>query len=437
MSKRLGGVPALLAVALIVPAAAGAGERRLPEKLGPKEVSITLPPGGVDPTGVTSDASPQPGDGWQGTTPGVASGILGNYDLREFEVLAGFDNDLLTLTITWTRGSTDVIYDLDLYLDGFNATTLTWEELLSSGGSQTIAGNEAAIESIRYATPEPGKYRARVSNFANSGQTYTGTISFTSVPDPDPLAARATVDRPDESSLPRAHVIYFVPKDKTDEMLDTNGILRDSILSLNQWWSSQTGGMHIRLDNYTSDGVSKLDITFVRGNQLNSKYSFSSLVRELDARGFASPPSRKRYIVFAAVGNFASGACGTAFYTTDEGYAQWAVTFLDSPAGCKARTFGTPANGPSFSETITAQEFLHNEGLAPVRAPHHCAANLGHLCTGQALSLLGSRDPESFDALFPFVGRPLSQKKLDIDHDDYYLHPWPHRDYKNSPFLEG
>ncbi|HLA11689.1 MAG TPA: hypothetical protein VJ023_13960 [Pyrinomonadaceae bacterium] len=45
-------------------------------------------------------------------------------------------------------------------------------------------------------------------------------------------------------------------------------------------------------------------------------------------------------------------------------------------------------------------------------------------------------DPESVDALFPYVTFALRDKKLDKDHDDYYNHPFLYRDFAFSPFWE-
>jgi hypothetical protein len=70
----------------------------------------------------------------------------------------------------------------------------------------------------------------------------------------------------------------------------------------------------------------------------------------------------------------------------------------------------------------------------------HCAANQFHNCTAQVGSQLTrierGLDPESVDALFPFVTFALRDKKLDKDRDDYYGHPFLHRNLAFSPFWE-
>ena len=83
---------------------------------------------------------------------------------------------------------------------------------------------------------------------------------------------------------------------------------------------------------------------------------------------------------------------------------------------------------------------LHNEGQTVPEAIHHCAANQFHICTAQVGSQLTlidrGLDPESVDALFPYVTFALRDKKLDKDNDDYYNHPFLHRDLAFSPFWE-
>lgn len=40
------------------------------------------------------------------------------------------------------------------------------------------------------------------------------------------------------------------------------------------------------------------------------------------------------------------------------------------------------------------------------------------------------------DVMFPFAGAPLREKALDIDHDDYFSHPFAYYDLDESTFLE-
>jgi hypothetical protein len=67
---------------------------------------------------------------------------------------------------------------------------------------------------------------------------------------------------------------------------------------------------------------------------------------------------------------------------------------------------------------------------------HHCWAFQFHICTAAAGAVLDTLDPESADVMFPFVTVPLRNKVLDGDHDDYYEHPFPSRDFSDNPFFE-
>lgn len=430
----IGFVPCLVAAAFVsVPGLAHDDGTRLDVK--GLTASILPPPGEVElpPSQTDVDHGAQAGEAWNGSTSHFGAGHVGVYDVHEFDVLAGFDNDMLSVRIAWARGLS-ASYDIDLYLDRFDAGE--WFHIGSSEGGQNFAQGQAASEVVTLSTPSVGKYRARVSNYASQEIAYSGTIAFTSIADPVAVAGRSSVDRPDTTNLQRIHVIYFVPSDKPDQSLDTNGTLADSITSMNQWFEAQANGRHYRLDTFLDAGLSKTDITFVRGHKTDSQYSFSRVASELEARGFNANPGEKRYLVFAAVG---ASACGTAYYPilSDTAYEQWAMTFLDSPAGCKARQFGNPTTGPSYSEVISAQELLHNEGVVSLLAPHDCGPNFGHVCTAQVgAQLLRGLDPESFDIMFPYVGRPLGEKQIDIGDDDYYRHPFPYRDFDDSPFLE-
>lgn len=400
--------------------------------------AIYPPPGGEiappQPATTQSSTSPQPNETWSGTTtPG--QGLTGSYDIHEFTVLSGYANDMMTVSINW-HSTGHVAYDYDLYLDFFNPLTNRWEQILTSGAAN-YQGLDPASESVRYARPDPGQYRARVSNYLSTQLNYSGEVAFSTLSVPAPVGNRAFGDRPDTNSLAKVHVIYFVPSDRPDESLDTNATLSNSIASMNNWFDTQTGNRHVRMDTFVDpNGITKLDISFVRGNLPRSRYTFNSMTAELEAKGFSSPPSRKRYMVFAAL---STSYCGIAAYpiADDTAYAQWAATMLDSPSGCKARAFGNPTIGGSYSEVITAQELMHNEGVVPLTAPRTCGPNYGHVCTAGVMAQAGNLDPESRDIMFPYVGRPLSQKSVDLNHDDYYQHSFPYRDFTDSIFLEA
>jgi hypothetical protein len=77
-------------------------------------------------------------------------------------------------------------------------------------------------------------------------------------------AGRATADRPDIASGSKIHVIYFVPSDGQDNQLDVNGVLENSVASMNVFLQGDIGRT-LRLDNYLDGKTPRLDISFVRG----------------------------------------------------------------------------------------------------------------------------------------------------------------------------
>lgn len=381
---------------------------------------------------------------WSGTAavPDPA-GLQVAPDIYEFDVLDGYDNDRMSVAIAWDAGLA-LAYDLDLFVDRLDGAR--WVRVGSSTNGQSL-GDGTAVEVAQVNAPvlAPGRYRARVVNWASTQVDYTGEISFESVRGGGgkPSRGRATADRPDESGLSALHVIYMVPADGIDEELDLDGTLDAAVASMNAWFLRETPGRQLRLDTFTSGRASALDITFVRGEKTQAEYAahadgvFVAITDELEARGWNDDPGLKRYVVYYGGPAESMNVCGTAYYNTlGTDYAQWSVVFLDAATGCGAREFGTPETGAGRSEAIAVQEMLHNEALARPQSPHHCWAFQGHLCTAAAGAVLEDLDPESFDVLFPFVTYSLEEKVLDIDHDDYYEHPAPWNDLTESPFFE-
>lgn len=370
----------------------------------------------------------------------------GAYDFHEFDVLPNFDNDSMVVTITWDAGPA-VAYDLDLYVE--QLVDGTWNPVGQSTTGQAAGEGEPA-ESLTVLAPRPGRYRTRVHNWASHQVAYHGSVGFTSdgvITKPRRVklsSGRVTEDRPDAVFGSQVHTIYFVPSDGADQALDTDGTLENALAAMNQWFEAETGGRRVRLDRYDDRGTLRPDITFVRGLQTTAEYSsagtFEAVTNELAQRGWTASPGVKRYLVYYEGPAESAGICGTAYFTLGGGFAQWSVVFLGASPGCGARDFGSPEIGGGASEAIAVQEMLHNEGQTRPEALHHCAANQGHICTAQAGSQLTridrGLDPESVDALFPYVTFALRDKRLDKDRDDYYQHPFLHRDLALSPFWE-
>jgi hypothetical protein len=389
--------------------------------------------------------SAQDREQWSGTAavPDPA-GLQLTPDVYEFDVLADFDNDRMSVAIAWDAGLA-LAYDLDLYVDRFDG--VQWVRVGSSTNGQAL-GDGTAVEIAQVNAPVlmPGRYRARVVNWASTQIDYTGEIVFESMRGTQggkPSRGRATTDRTDIAGLSSLHVIYMVPADGTDEELDLDGTLDAAMASMNAWFQRETPGRQLRLDTWTFANKSALDVTFVRGEKTQAEYAahadgvFVAITDELEQRGWNDDPGLKRYVVYYGGPAESTNICGTAYYNTlGTDYAQWSVVFLDAATGCGAREFGTAEAGAGRSEAIAVQEMLHNEALARPQSPHHCWAFQGHLCTAAAGAAIGELDPESFDVLFPFVTFTLDEKVLDIGHDDYYEHPAPWNDLTDSPFFE-
>ena len=405
-------------------------------------------PGFSDPSaarGGSGGGGAQEPEQWSGTAaiPDPA-GLQLAPDIYEFDVLEGFDNDRMSVAIAWDAGLA-LVYDLDLFVDRLDGAQ--WVRVGSSTNGQAL-GDGTAVEVAQVNAPvlAPGRYRARVVNWASTQIDYSGEIAFESVRGKKggkPSRGRATADRPDDSGLSSLHVIYMVPADGVDEELDLDGTLDAAMASMNAWFLRETPGRQMRLDTFTFGNTSALDITFVRGEQTQAEYAahadgvFVAITDELEQRGWNDDPGLKRYVVYYGGPAESMNICGTAYYNTlGTDYAQWSVVFLDAATGCGAREFGTPETGAGRSEAIAVQEMLHNEALARPQSPHHCWAFQGHLCTAAAGAALGELDPESVDVLFPFVTFTLEEKVLDIDSDDYYEHPAPWNDLTDSPFFE-
>jgi hypothetical protein len=389
--------------------------------------------------GPGSGPSAQPSEEWDGTAsapdPVFVTGLA---DTREFTVLPGSDS--LAVEITWDPGLA-VLYDLDLYIDR-KTDFGTWQQVGDGTNSQSVADGGDPSELAVVQRPEPGTYRTRVVNWASTQLDYHGVLWFTpaSKQKVRTTAGRATEDRPDIVSGSKIHVIYFVPSDGTDNQLDVNGVLENSVASMNTFLQGDIGRT-LRLDTYLDGKTPRLDISFVRGELTAAEYSTGSAIdnvtQELEHRGWTESGAVKRYFVYYEGPAEDSNICGTAYLSIAGGFAQWSVVWLGASPGCGARDFGTPATGGGMSEAIALHENFHNEGMVPLTAPHQCWAFQFHLCSAAAGAALDTLDPESIDLLFPFVTHALRDKHVDPGRDDYYDHPLPYRDMADSPFWNG
>jgi hypothetical protein len=258
-------------------------------------------------------------------------------------------------------------------------------------------------------------------------------------PSDAPARARSETDLPETPSDDPCwctHLIYFRPKDKPDQRLDTNGTIDASVRSLRAWFVQQMKKQP-RFDRL--GGTNLFDITHVLGTKEATAYtSLASITEELRAKGLNEPS--KRYLIYASIDR--GTTCGEATYPyVGLTVTTYAAIYLDS-APCSSRDFGNgTAAGSGMAETIVAHEWLHADGVVAPSAPHHCPTSMYHVCTGPLwmipTSVAGSLDPEQPDVLYPLIDARLSKKVLDRDRDDYLDHPWlVHPNLRNSAYLE-
>lgn len=259
------------------------------------------------------------------------------------------------------------------------------------------------------------------------------------------LQGRALADRPDQVGALQVHAIYFVPRDGADRALDRNGFLDGAVRHGQAWLARQTGGRLWRTDTY--DRRRLLDVTFVRGQDVNSDYLSNAsglpfrLQQELSDRGFDQARTNKRYLVFYDGLATGIGLCGTSQYPV-YGPRQYtpaadpgpkiggavAVAFLRSDPACHAADVGTDA-APGWLPTTIMHELTHLEGLVAPGAVHACSPVVflnAHVCgVPTTANVQGTEpfDPERNDLLYPLINLPLKDKALDTDHLDYYRSP--------------
>src|SRR5438477_9908363 len=124
------------------------------------------------------------------------------------------------------------------------------------------------------------------------------------------LRDRTTSDMPDDLQGPQVHFMYVVPADGSDNQLDTNGMIEQSITRIQNWFVGQTGNQGLRIDAY--HGVP--DITFFRLPHTDAQATATNpwplwvIGEDLVAAGFDQPD--KVYAVF--YDGHSTWACGGA-----------------------------------------------------------------------------------------------------------------------------
>ena len=242
------------------------------------------------------------------------------------------------------------------------------------------------------------------------------------------LRDRTTTDMPDDFQGPQVHFMYVVPADGTDNQLDTNGMVEQSIARIQNWLVSQTGNQGLRVDTYHGAP----EITFFRmpqtDAQATSQYPWPiwTIGDDLVADGFDKPG--KVYAVF--YDGHSSWACGGA---KSPSLPMLGAMYLQGwptgdPAPCHAWGIGT--NQPGYFDMGILHEVLHAIGFSPSCAPHKSNDGYGDHVNDSPTDILYAPDPTHtapWDVLHAV---------LDYNHDDYYKAHIPGcPDLSDSPYL--
>jgi hypothetical protein len=257
-------------------------------------------------------------------------------------------------------------------------------------------------------------------------------------------ALRAEQDRPDDSTLPQVRMMYVIPSDAPDELLDVNGRVCQSARGFSEWLRAQLGSSGLRFD--TAAGL--LDIGFYRLAKTNAEMRGSSndadvdvgyayvrerLERELRAAGLV-PPDKVLAVFYGGESRY---ACGGAFYPPAL-LGSVVAMYLKSTIGgvaCQARPWGQPT-GLGYYDWAMLHDLLHGLGIVAEQAPHQHTS--GHTYDAQAASpetdLMYSPRPNTMD---PYWGIDApAGLVLDLGHDDYFSHDAGFVDLKRSAFLQ-
>jgi hypothetical protein len=250
----------------------------------------------------------------------------------------------------------------------------------------------------------------------------------TSARDATVLRDRSTTDLPDDVQGPQVHFVYVVPADGTDNQLDTNGVIEQSIARIENWLLGQTGNQGLRID--THQGVP--DITFFRlphtNAQATSQYPWPiwTIGSDLVAAGFNSPD--KVYAAF--YDGHSSWACGGA---KSPALPLLGAMYLQGwPSGDQApcHAWGTGTDKPGYFDMGILHEILHAIGFSPHCSRHPSQDGYGDHVDDSPTDILYAPDaksPAPWDVLHAV---------LDYNHDDYYRANIPGcPDLSNNPYL--
>jgi hypothetical protein len=241
-------------------------------------------------------------------------------------------------------------------------------------------------------------------------------------------------DRPDVEGQRQIHVIYANPADAPDRFAAFSSAIVRDLAGVDSWWRSQDPTRTPRFDFADFPGCDSefgaLDLSVVHiaqdsgALQVDDGFVFSTtMAGELSRAGFTD--AAKKYLVFYD-GPAPEGLCGrSASSATRGGPAVVSFVFLRGVAGCAIGGYGSGNGWPAHT---AAHELVHglNDYFAAGTAPHACE-DQAHVCDSAADIISAGSVHPSFQ---------LSGAVLDVGNDDYYNHPGPWWDVRDSPWLE-
>ena len=242
-----------------------------------------------------------------------------------------------------------------------------------------------------------------------------------------------STDRPDFVAGNQVHVVYAYPAGAPDRFGEVVGRIVRDLAGVDEWWRGQDPFRTPRFDLAVFPGCDSefgaLDVSSVAiaesGGDVESEVAASAskaVYADLFANGLDD--ATKKYLVYFDVPG-ESGLCGISGSNSRQGGAgRVSFVFLQAAPGCEVGGWGS---GNGWPARTAVHELLHalNDPFAPGTAPNACP-DMGHVCDSQADVLsTGTEHPSS----------RLSDAVLDVGNDDYYDHPGPWWDIRDSAWL--
>jgi hypothetical protein len=226
-----------------------------------------------------------------------------------------------------------------------------------------------------------------------------------------------------------------IPSDVTDEQLDINGRICQSMSAGDTWLRHQTtNGAGLRLD--TASG--RLDIGFVKLNKTDAQMRGTSdsgdletgfaflrdrIERELRNMGHINNP-RKVYAVY--YGGSTPWSCGGGAWPPGLIGQVAALYVRGEPPGsppCHSNVLGGSATVPGYFEYSMVHEIMHTIGIVGDRAPNEHRS--GHVFDGNVDAATAARDL-MYAARSPsdpfWATNDPNGLILDVGRNDYYGH---------------